>query len=93
MKEDPCTSLFEMEKNLCTWFAKELDFSKRLNLRVVRAELGANTWSWLIEEAARLGVIYHGEPESGSDMFLGVPIKFDPQLPPNQIKFIREELL
>lgn len=79
-------------KKIQEWFVEEIEFSRKLGLRVVCAEFGVNTWSWLLEEVEALSVIYHAEASSGLNMFLGIPVLMDAELGPNQIKFIREEL-
>ena len=80
------------EKNFQEWFAEEFEFSKKLGLRVVRAEFGVNTWIWFLEEVEALGVIYHAEASSGLNRYFGIPVLLNTELAPNQIKFIREEL-
>lgn len=81
------------EKKFQEWFAEEFEFSKKLGLRVVRAEFGVNTWSWFLEEVEALDLIYHAEASSESNRYFGIPVSLNTELAPNQIKFIREERL
>ena len=80
------------EKKIQEWFVEEIEFSRKLGLRVVCAEFGVNTWSWLWEEAKTFAAIHQAEPSSGSGTFFGVSVLLNTELAPNQIKFIREEL-
>lgn len=81
------------EKKFQEWFVEEIEFSRKLGLRIVCAEFGVNAWSWLLEEIKTLGATYGAKASSGSDMFFGVSVLLNTGLAPNQIKFIREEFL